>query len=145
MDGKTPPQRSEEQERGAIESSASLSTCDQEKNEETEVEDVEDVDSSRTGETCQDGEKNGEAGVDDGDEKEPDMGLRLTCSLRSISRRQYQLENPPDGGLRAWLQGALSLLRFREPSIDTNDSFWWACDGVLHMVSLPSNFIRNLH
>ena len=50
-----------------------------------------------------------EGAVEDGDEKEPDMGLRLTCSLRNISRRQYQLENPPDGGLRAWLQGVFSL------------------------------------
>jgi hypothetical protein len=43
---------------------------------------------------------------EEGSGKEVDMGLQLTCSQRSGMRpRDLQLENPPDGGLRAWLIG----------------------------------------
>jgi hypothetical protein len=43
---------------------------------------------------------------DEGRGKEADMGLQLTCSLRSgVGPRDLELENPPDGGLRAWLVG----------------------------------------
>jgi hypothetical protein len=43
---------------------------------------------------------------EEGHEKEVDMGLQLTCSLRSgVGPRDLELEKPPDGGLRAWLVG----------------------------------------
>lgn len=50
-------------------------------------------------------EENEKEEKEDEDAKAPDMALQLTCSMRSVSRRQYELENPPDGGARAWLQG----------------------------------------
>lgn len=35
-----------------------------------------------------------------------DLGLQLTCS--GVGPSEPALENPPDGGLRAWLQGVVS-------------------------------------
>jgi hypothetical protein len=43
---------------------------------------------------------------EEGPEDAQDMGLQLTCSFRSgVGPRELALEHPPDGGLRAWLQG----------------------------------------
>ena len=39
---------------------------------------------------------------------EVDLGLQLTCSLRSgMGRRELELEKPPDGGFQAWIIGML--------------------------------------
>ncbi|KAI5778442.1 putative MFS monocarboxylate transporter [Geopyxis carbonaria] len=50
--------------------------------------------------TSQDGQAN-----EDVERQQQDMGLQLTCSLRSgVGRQELEMENPPDGGLQAWLQ-----------------------------------------
>jgi hypothetical protein len=54
-----------------------------------------------------------EGGLSVDPEEERDMGLQLTCSFRSgVGPRELALEHPPDGGLRAWLQGMLFVAMF---------------------------------
>ena len=82
----------------------------------------------------------------DNDEAKVDVGLQLTCSLRSgVGPRELALENPPDGGLRAWLQGAVlpppSLPVTLQIRLNQRGQFW----GCILQSSPPGKFPSRLH
>ena len=66
-----------------------------------------------------------------------DLGLRLTCS--GVAPSEPALENPPDGGLRAWLQGVVSSPRsLCKQDLTKGVSRWNAYYGFHHLVNSPS-------